>query len=186
MVDNIREIPNRRSQNRLSRDRFRDACTALVLVTLISGSAVAIAGASSSHSRDRSAPQEVLVPTDQHVTVTGFVSVSPTNPSSGPISVGIKQPEAAHLVSILNRLPVIQPVGCIEDSLLYKIVFRPSNDSRSDFVVKGFTCYAVVQIRGPGKFVTRRDSTCSFVNAIRHDLPTKARGTKVASVGCNA
>jgi hypothetical protein len=126
------------------------------------------------------------VPTGQHVTVTGFVSVGPADPSSGPISIKIKQPVATHLVSILNHLPVINPVGCLEDSLLYKIIFRVSYDSRSDFVVNGYTCNAVVQIRGAGRFITRRDSTCSLVKLVREDLPAKAHGTKVEGVGCNS
>jgi hypothetical protein len=114
------------------------------------------------------------------------VSVSPANPSSGPISVRIGKPQTTQLVGILNRLPVIKSVGCMEDALLYKIVFRSSDHSRSDFEVNGYTCDAVVQIRGAGKFVTRRDSTCSLVKIVRDELPAKANGTKVAAVGCNA
>jgi hypothetical protein len=170
---------------RLGRRRYRVACMALTSLALVFGTTVA-AGASSAHLKDRSTPAGLLVPSGQHVTVTGFASVSPANPSSGPISVRISRVQTTQLVSIVNHLPVIKAVGCMEDSLLYKIVFRSSDHSRSDFVVNAYTCDAVVEIRGAGRFVTRRDSTCSLVRIVRDDLPAKAHGTKVAGVGCNA
>ena len=126
------------------------------------------------------------MPSGQHVTVTGYVSATYVNPSSGPISIRISQPQTTHLVSILNSLPVIKYVGCFEDALLYKIVFRSSSHSRSDFEVNGYSCDAVVQIREPGKIVTRRDTTCSLLKIVREDLPAKARGTQVEPAGCNA
>jgi hypothetical protein len=85
----------------------------------------------------------------------------------------------------MNHLPVIKTFGCMEDSLIYKIVFRSSEHSRSDFEVNGYSCDAAVQIRGAGKFVTRRDSTCSLLKIVRESLSEKARGTKVGEVGCN-
>jgi hypothetical protein len=63
----------------------------------------------------------------------------------------------------MNHLPVIKTFGCMEDSLIYKIVFRSSEHSRSDFEVNGYSCDTAVQSRGPGKFVTRRDSTSKAV-----------------------
>jgi hypothetical protein len=170
---------------RMSLLRFRVACLVLATLVLISGPTFA-ASATSAHSNDRSNLTGFLVPSGQHVTVTGFTSVSYTDPSSGPISVQINQKRTTQLVGILNHLPVIKSVGCFEDSLMYKIVFRSSDHSRSDFEVNGYSCDAVVQIRGAGKFVTRRDSTCSLLNIVREDLPATARGTKVEAVGCNA
>jgi hypothetical protein len=172
-------------QNLISRIAFRAACFALATLTFVSGSTFA-AGASTDHMNDHSAVNGLLVPSGQYVTVTGFVSVSPADPSSGPISVSLSKSHATQLVSALNHLPVIKSVGCMEDSILYKIVFRSSDHSRSDFEVNGYTCYAVVQIRGAGKFVTRRDSTCSLLKIVREDLPAKARGTEVAAVGCRS
>lgn len=118
--------------------------------------------------------------------MTGYVLVSYTDPVSGPISVRISQPQTTHLVDTLNHLPVIKYGGCFENSLIYKIVFRSSDHSRSDFEVNGFTCDAVVQIRGEGQIVTRRDRTCSLLKIVRDDLPAKARGTKDFAVGCNS
>jgi hypothetical protein len=165
--------------------RVRVACWILAALVFVAGPTL-VAGASSAHLDERSTPRGLLVPAGQHVTVTGFVSLSPANSSSGPISVRVSPPQTTHLVGILNHLPIIKSVGCMEDALLYKIVFRSTDHSRSDFEVNGYTCDAVVQIRGAGKFVTRRDSTCSLLRIIRGVLPAKAHGTKIGAVGCNA
>jgi hypothetical protein len=174
----------RNTRLRLRPHRFRLACLALTTVALVSGPTFA-AGATSAHLNDHSTLKGLMVPTGQHATVTGFVSATYTNPPSGPISVRLSRSQTTQLVGTLNQLPIITSFGCMEDSLLYKIVFRSSGHSRSDFEVSGYTCDAVVQIHGAGKIVTRRDSTCSLLKIVREDLPAKARGTKVGAVGCN-
>ncbi len=174
----------RRFSLRLSRHRFGVACLALATLSFVSGPTFA-AGATSAHLNDHSTLAGLLVPNGQQVTVTGFVTASVFNPSSGPVSVRLDQSQTTQLVGTLNHLPVIKTFGCMEDSLIYKIVFRSSEHSRSDFEVNGYSCDAAVQIRGVGKFVTRRDSTCSLLKIVRGSLPTKAHGTKVGAVGCN-
>jgi hypothetical protein len=173
---------SRKSRIRLSSQTFRFACLALATLALVSGPTFA-AGASSAHSKQRSA---LLVPPGQKATVTGFVSTTYFNPPSGPISVRLNRSKTTQLVGILNGLPVIKYVGCMENALIYKIVFRSTEHSRSDYEVNAYACDAVVQIRGVGKVITRRDSTCSLVRIIHDDLPAKARGTKASAIGCNA
>lgn len=75
---------------RLSRHQCRVACLALATLVLVSGPTFA-ASATSGHLNDRSTLTGLLVPTGQQVTVTGFVTASVFNPSSGPVSVRLNQ-----------------------------------------------------------------------------------------------
>ncbi|MGD0692021.1 MAG: hypothetical protein ABSA22_06725, partial [Acidimicrobiales bacterium] len=98
---------------------------ALATLAFVSGPTFA-AGDTSAHLNDRSTLVGLLVPTGQQVTVTGFVTASVFNPSSGPVSVRLDQSQTTQLVGVLNHLPDIKSFGCMEDSVLYKIVFRSS------------------------------------------------------------
>jgi photosystem II stability/assembly factor-like uncharacterized protein len=126
-----------------------------------------------------------LAPPGGIVEVTGFTKVSLFG-SSGPTTVRLSTAQARKLRATLNALPLGPPATCMEDALLYRIVFRPTKGSAALFEADGWACSAVVLVTEHGRNVAPLyDATCSLLHAVIAVLPArKAEGTRHATVGC--
>jgi len=152
----------------------------VVLVTI--GIGVAIESASAP-----SGGPVAPAPVGETAEVTGFTSTPLDNPSSGPISVQLDTTRANEVAAVLDALPLGPQPSCMEDALLYRIVFRPSPGARPNYEADGYACVAAVLVKITGRSSTpRRDANCALIDAVRRLLPRKAVGTQRAVVGCNA
>ena len=75
----------------------------------------------------------------------------------------------------------------MEDSLLYRIVFRPTKGSAPLFEADGWACSAVVLVTEHGRnMAPLYDADCSLLRAVVDVLPPhEAKGTR-SSVGCRS
>jgi hypothetical protein len=133
---------------------------------------------------DRSADD--LLPAYDSVEVTGFSQTSLANESSGPVSIELSRTQADALRTVINSLPLAPPPACMEDSLLYKIAFRPSTVATHSFELDGYECVETVLVFEDGKALPPlSDASCSLLHAVVSLLPDgQAGGTRSAAAGC--
>jgi len=113
--------------------------------------------------------------------VTGYAALGlpDGSPPSGPVTVAISGARVARLVRIVNSLPFEQMrLPCMENILVYRIVFRLSSNSPAEFTVTGFGCGHLVRVSGHGTFVNREDPACTLLREVRTILPASATGTQ--------
>ena len=128
-----------------------------------------------------------LAPGGGVVEVTGFSQTSPAGASSGPVTVRLDSTQARRLRAVLDALPLGPPAeGCHENSLLYRIIFRPAAGAASSFEADGWACPAAVVVTEHGrKMAPLHDTDCSLLHAVVDVLPAhQANGTRYASAGC--
>ena len=90
-------------------------------------------------------PVEERAPAGGVVEVTWFSRVSYAEGSSGPVTVLLSGAHATTLRRVLNALPLgPSPTICMEEALLYKIVFRPTLAAASSFEADSWTCSGVL------------------------------------------
>jgi len=130
-------------------------------------------------------PQE-LVSANGVVDVTGFSQTSLANNSSGPVTVELNYAQANTLTTIANSLPLAPPPSCMEDSLLYRIVFRATPGSPNTFELDGYQCGSTILVTKNGqKLAPLNDASCSLLRAVVKVLATDtAHGTRNASADC--
>jgi hypothetical protein len=127
-----------------------------------------------------------LAPAGGTVEVTGFSLLSTTKASSGPVTVRLSVARADKLRAAVNALPLGPPPSCMEDALLYRIVFRSTKGTPASLEADGWGCSAVVLVAEHGRSMAPlSDVTCSLLHAVLAVLPAgAAEGTRHASVGC--
>ena len=127
-----------------------------------------------------------LAPGGGVLQVTGFSQTSPAGASSGPVTVRLDSTQARRLRAVLDALPLGPPTMCAENSLLYRIVFRPAAGAAPSFEADGWACPAAVVVTEHGrKMAPLYDSDCSLLHAVVEVLPAhEANGTRYASAGC--
>lgn len=125
-------------------------------------------------------------PSEGTVEVTGFSQLSTANSSSGSVTVRLSTAQARRLRATLNALPLGPPATCMEDSLVYRVVFRPTKGSVTLFEADGWACAGAVVVTTHGhEMPNLYDRTCSLLRAVAAVLPPgKAEGTRHAVVGC--
>ena len=133
-----------------------------------------------------SRPPGELAPAGGVVEVTGYSRISAASSSSGPVTVQLSRAQAKALRAAVNALPLGPTASCMENSLLYRIVFRPEKRSASSFEVDGWSCVAGVGVTKHGRAMAPLyDATCSLLHAVAGVLPSnRAAATRHASAGC--
>lgn len=128
-----------------------------------------------------------LAPGGGVLQVTGFTRTSPAGGSSGPVTVRLDSTQARRLRAVLDALPLGPPAeGCHENSLLYRIIFRPAAGAAPSFEAEGWACPAAVAVTEHGrKMAPLHDTGCWLLHAVVEVLPAhEANGTRYASAGC--
>jgi hypothetical protein len=133
-----------------------------------------------------SRPPGELAPAGGIVEVTGYSRTSAESSSSVPVTVQLNRAQAKGLRAAVNALPLGPSASCMENSLLYRIVFRPAKGSASSFEVDGWSCVAGVGVTKHGRAMAPLyDATCSLLHAVAGVLPSnKAAATREASADC--
>jgi hypothetical protein len=133
-----------------------------------------------------SRPAGELVPAGGIVEVTGYSLISAASPSSGPVTVQLNRAQANALRAAVNALPLGPQVFCHENSLLYRVTFRPAKGSASSFEVVGWACGATVVVTKHARAMpSLYDPTCSLLRAVGSVLPSnQAAATRHAVAGC--
>ncbi len=119
--------------------------------------------------------------------LVGFSETSIANPSSGPVTVRLDSAQAAVVRKVLDSLPLGPPMSCMENSLLYRIEFRPDLGSAVSFVADGYGCVAGVTVQVHGKTMSPLyEKHCSLLHEVIGLLPAhKANGTRYSVAGCS-
>ena len=130
---------------------------------------------------DRSADE--LAPSDAAVEVTGFSQTSLANLSSGPVTINLTQAQADSIRAAANSLPLSPQPVCMEDSLLYRVNFRPSAFPNQTFELDGYECAATVLVSSNGKALSPlNDAGCHLLAEVVSLFPKgQADGTRGAS-----
>jgi len=133
-----------------------------------------------------SRPAGELAPAGGIVEVTGYSLISAASPSSGPVTVQLNRARANALRAAVDALPLGPQAFCHENSLLYRVIFRPAKGSASLFEVDGWACGATVVVTKHGRAMAPLyDATCSLLRAVGGVLPSnQAAGTRHAVAGC--
>ena len=133
-----------------------------------------------------SRPPGELAPAGGIVEVTGYSRISAASLSSRLVTVQLNRAQAKALRAAVNALPLGPSASCMENSLLYRIVFRPAKGSASSFEVDGWLCVAGVGVTKHGRAMAPlHDATCSLLHAVAGVLPrNKAAATRRASADC--
>jgi hypothetical protein len=129
---------------------------------------------------DRSADE--LAPFDSAVEVTGFSQTSLANLSSGPVTINLTQAQADSIRAAANSLPLAPEPACMEDSLLYRVNFKPSAFPNQTFQLYGYECAATVLVSSDGKALSPlNDAGCHLLAAVVSLFPKgQADGTRGA------
>lgn len=127
-----------------------------------------------------------LAPSNAVVELTGFTQTSLANPSSGPVAIELSGAQANALETVVNSLPLAPHPFCMEDALLYRIVFRPAAASSQSFELDGYECVRTVLVLQDGKELSPlSDASCYLLRAVIDLLPAgKADATRSASADC--
>ena len=126
-----------------------------------------------------------LAPSAATVEVTGFAQTSRLNEPSGPVTITLTPAQADSLTIVANSLPLAPPPACMENSLLYKVVFRPSTLPSEPFELDGYECPTTVLVSKNGNdLFPLNDAGCHPLRAVVSVLPQgQAGGTRSASTG---
>ena len=133
-----------------------------------------------------SRPPGELAPAGGIVEVTGYSRIGAAVLSSRQVTVQLNRAQAKELRAAVNALPLGPSASCMENSLLYRIVFRPAKGSASSFEVDGWLCVAGVGVTKDGRAMAPLyDATCSLLHAVAGVLPSnRAVATRHASADC--
>jgi len=125
-------------------------------------------------------PAGELAPDGNVVDVTWFSRVGYDEGSSGPVTTRLSNGQATALRRVLNALPLgPSPTVCMEDALLYKIVFHPTRASASSFEADGWTCSGVLVTSHGRKLAPLSDAHCSLLRTVIDLIPARqVEGTK--------
>ncbi len=142
-----------------------------------------------------SRPRSELAPTTGVVEVTGYSEVSLLDGSSGPVTFTLGRAEAKLVVSVLNRLPLGPNMSggtgtypCMENVVVYKILFRPTRGAPVSFEADGWGCAreVVVSVHGRGEQPVY-DKNGALMCAVLKALPAKAaKGSRSYGGWCHS
>jgi hypothetical protein len=131
-------------------------------------------------------PESESIPRDWTATLTGYAALSLARPSGGSASVGLDASDSARLAQALNELPVSPRPECMEESIVYRVVFR-THDSASSFQVIGLECESTVEITQSGRqLLSLSDSACAVLRLVGALVPLRAIATREVATGCKA
>jgi hypothetical protein len=119
--------------------------------------------------------------------LTVFKHVSILNSSSGGVTVALSRRAEARVARTVNSLPVIAPVFCHENELLYTLAFHPSHSPKPLYQFQEGACGAEVLATLDGKALPPlEDRNCSLLEMVKSLAPASASGTRDAAAGCAA
>jgi hypothetical protein len=131
-------------------------------------------------------PAQEDAPSDALVDVVGFSRISLDQGSSGRVAVELSGRRTTELRKVLDALPLAPQPTCMEDSLIYQIVFRPGPGLRPSFEADGYECGATVLVTESGRSMSPlHDTDCSLLRAVIGILPAhEANGTRLSGRSC--
>lgn len=156
----------------------------VVLVIVVIAIPIAIAT-----TRSRS---PLAMPSTGVVTVTGFGSVGPANPSSHPTSVVLNTVQATVLRNRISEIPSLTLSGtqllCMENETMFTVTVKARHgDVRSDWVAQARLCPApgILYVHGTDVGGPKIARYCSAMRLILSYFPKgKVDGTRVALHFC--
>jgi hypothetical protein len=116
--------------------------------------------------------------------ITGFTSANLADAASGPVTVYVHGEPAARIAALVGHLSTASTSGCMENTVLYRVVSTAPADQHQDFNAVGYACDGAVRVTSGGTSATRRDSNCALLLAVRRALPSSARATQTETAGC--
>jgi hypothetical protein len=119
------------------------------------------------------------------VRLTGYRSVSLFG-SSGAITVTLGQADFHDIQGLLSALPSGSRPHCEEPlGLVYRVTVERAPGFVRGTVISGYRCGGAVSVAIPGSGLSwRTDAECRLVRAVRRLAPSRAEGTRLATVGC--
>jgi hypothetical protein len=128
-------------------------------------------------------PAAEVIPRDVTADLTGYTRLSLSNPSSGPVSVQLSEVASSELAAAIDELPPAPQGMCMENALLYTIVFSPSGDATQSYEVTGWVCGQVVEVtEGGTSLPPLHDTQCALIGLVVSLLPATAVGTDDAAL----
>jgi hypothetical protein len=101
------------------------------------------------------------------------------------VTINLTPAQADSLTLVANSLPLAPPPACMENALLYKVVFRPGALPGQSFELDGYECPKTVLVSKNGIALSPlNDAGCQLLTAVVNLLPKgQAAGTRSASTG---
>jgi hypothetical protein len=157
--------------------RWRAAPTRVLSCLTISGLAVACTTAGSG---PRTQPSALSA-----MKLTGYRSVS-TLGTSGAVTVTLTPADSRHILGLIQALPKGSGPDCIEPpDLVYRVTVAYAAGLVAGTVISGYRCAAAVSVTVPGSTRSwHTDTGCRLDQAIRRLVPSRAEGTRRATIGC--
>ena len=150
----------------------------LVLACLtISGLAVACTNAGSGPQPQLSASSAMQL--------TGYRSVSIFG-TSGAVTVALTPSDSQHILGLVKALPKGSRPDCKEPpALVYRVTVAHAAGLVRGTVISGYRCEGAVSVAVPGSNPSwHTDADCRLDRAIRRLVPSRAMGTRQATIGC--
>jgi len=127
----------------------------------------------------------VLLPTSGVVTVTGYGAISPSGPSSQPVSVTLTVTQKKKLRTDIARLRHSSRGFCMEDSALYKISVTTTARSVPFWSATADLCPGSLTVSTQGHVVTLNARSCPLANLVGSFFAAHtASGTKADLSTC--
>jgi hypothetical protein len=125
------------------------------------------------------------IPRGATAKLTGYAALSLARPSSEAATVVLDASDSDCLANSLNGLPVAPQPNCLEDSVLYQVVFHAPNGA--DFDATGDECEGTVELSVNGRqLAPLNDARCSVLHLVATYLPARATGTRKAAAQCRS
>jgi hypothetical protein len=156
----------------------------IVLIFAVIGIPIAIVTARSG--------SQLAMPSTGVVTLTGFGTISPANPSGDPTSVVLSTSEAALLRNKISTIPSLSMSGtqlaCMEQEKMFTITVKAHRGiSRSDWIGQADLCPApgILYVHGPAVGKPKIARYCSLLSLFLSFFPKgTANGTRMGLHFC--
>jgi hypothetical protein len=129
----------------------------------------------------------VTAPADgDATTITGYRVVSLAG-ASGPVTVPLTPGVSRRVIGLVSALPSGAGAVCEDGSdLVYRVIVGQAAGVARGTVISGYRCGAAVSVTHPGsKPAWYIDTDCRLDIAVRGLVPSRASGTRRASIGCD-
>ena len=125
------------------------------------------------------------IPRGATAKLTGYAALSLARPSSKPVTVVLDAGSSARLANSLNGLAIAPQPDCMEDSVLYEVVFHAPNGTNLD--ASGDECEGTVELSVKGRqLAPLDDARCAVLHLVATYLPGRATATRQAAAQCRS
>jgi hypothetical protein len=125
------------------------------------------------------------IPRGATAKLTGYAALSLARPSSEPATVVLDANDSARLANSLNGLPLAPQPNCLEDSVLYQVVFHAPDGANFD--ATGDACEGTVELSVNGRQLPPLDDAkCVVLHLVASYVPKRTTGTRQAAANCRS